>query len=118
VLYYDGQFDDARLAIAIARTAAAHGAILLNYVRCIGFEKAESPTSVDSSHRLDPRVTGLCVTDQETGAEHTIHARAIINATGVFVDELRRQDQPTASSLVRPSQGIHIVLPREFLPGD
>ncbi len=105
-IYYDGQFDDARLAITLARTAADHGAVLLNYVRVVGLMKA-------------PRgeVIGVRAQDEETGAELEILARAVINATGVFADTVRRMDDPEAPRLISASQGVHIVLPKEFLPG-
>ncbi len=105
-IYYDGQFDDARLAITLARTAADSGAALLNYMRVVGLMKA-------------PRgeVIGVQVRDEETGEEHEILARAVINATGVFTDSIRRMDDPDVPQLVTVSQGVHIVLPKEFLPG-
>ena len=106
VLYYDGQFDDARLAVALARTAVAQGAVVVNYVRCSGFVKDRE------------RIVGVRATDMETGEEHELRARVVLNATGVFVDALRQQDRADAVPLVKPSQGVHLVLPREFLPGD
>jgi glycerol-3-phosphate dehydrogenase len=106
VLYYDGQFDDARLAITLAQTAVERGAVLANYVACVGLLKERG------------LVAGVMARDQETGAEFVIRARTVINATGVFVDELRRYDEPGAAPLVTVSQGVHVVLPREFLPGN
>lgn len=106
VIYHDGQFDDARLAITLAQTAAEHGAVVLNYVACVGLMKAHGKT------------IGVLARDAETGEEVEIRGRAIVNATGVFVDELRRQDDATVSDIVAVSQGVHIVLPHEFLPGD
>ncbi|HEY3897045.1 MAG TPA: glycerol-3-phosphate dehydrogenase/oxidase [Chthoniobacter sp.] len=105
VLYFDGQFDDARLALALARTAVAHGAAVTNYVKCTALLKEQGT------------IVGVRATDSETSRGFEIRARVVINATGVFVDDLRRQDQPDAAKLVRPSQGIHLVLAREFLPG-
>ncbi len=105
VLYYDGQFDDARLAITLAQTASERGGVLANYVTCVGLVK---------EHGL---VAGVLARDQETGNEFPIRARTVINATGVFVDELRRYDEPAAAPLVTVSQGVHVVLPRAFLPG-
>ena len=105
VLYYDGQFDDARLAVALAQTAVAQSATVLNYLRCTGFLKKGD------------RIVGVKATDAETGEVHELRARVVLNATGVFVDALRHQDQPAAVPLVQPSQGVHLVLPREFLPG-
>jgi glycerol-3-phosphate dehydrogenase len=106
VLYYDGQFDDARLAVALARTAVARGATVLNYMRCSAFVKQGD------------RIAGVRARDIETGEEHELRARVVLNATGVFVDALRHEDKPDAVPLVQPSQGVHVVLEREFLPGD
>lgn len=105
VLYYDGQFDDSRLAVNLAQTAVEHGAALANYCVCTGLIK-ENGT-----------VCGVHARDLETGAEFPIRARVVINATGVFVDEVRRFDEPEVKPLVAPSQGVHIVLPKKFLPG-
>ena len=106
VLYYDGQFDDARLAINLAQTAVEQGAVLVNYCACVGLVKEAG------------RVSGAFARDLETGAEFTIRARAVINATGVFVDAVRQFDEPTTEPMVAVSQGVHVVLPREFLPGN
>lgn len=113
VKYWDGQFDDARLALALARTAAAHGALLVNYCRAIDlmFEGG--------------KVAGLMCQDAETGQAIQIRSRCVINATGVWVDELRQKDgdanrddgrRPTRP-MVSPSQGVHLVVDRQFLPG-
>jgi glycerol-3-phosphate dehydrogenase len=107
VKYHDGQFDDARLLIDLIRTAAEHGACVLNYARVVSLFK-----------NSDGFVHGLTFRDEESGASHTLGARCVINATGPFCDELRRADQPGAKSMIAPSQGVHIVLPREFLPGE
>jgi len=79
ILYHDGQFNDARLALALARTAADHGAIIANYTRCIRLIHTGG------------RVTGAVVRDLETGAERSIRAKTVMNATGIFVDEIRRK---------------------------
>ena len=107
VKYHDGQFDDARLLIDIATTAAQHGACLLNYARVLSIAK-------DS----DGFVNGLTFRDEEIGKSHTLAARCVINATGPFCDEMRRIDDPTTKPMIAPSQGVHIVLSREFLPGE
>jgi glycerol-3-phosphate dehydrogenase len=106
VEYFDGQFDDARLAIALARTAADHGAVVANYCRVTALEK---------SHGL---VTGLHFVDEETGDAHHLRARVVINATGIFSDALRLADDPSAPPAVQPSQGVHLVFDRSFLAGD
>ena len=106
VIYHDGQFDDARLAVAMARTAAEQGAVVLNYVQVVGLLKGAG------------EVTGVRARDVETGEEHEIQARVVVNATGVFADSLRRMDDPQAPAMIAPSQGVHIVLDRAFLPGD
>ncbi|HEV7301390.1 MAG TPA: glycerol-3-phosphate dehydrogenase/oxidase [Tepidisphaeraceae bacterium] len=107
VVYYDGQFDDSRLLIDLARTAEAQGAALLNYARVTGMR-----------HDGDGFVDGVTVTDLETGQAHTIGASAVINATGAFSDAVRRIDDPEATSMIAASQGVHLVLDRSFLPGD
>jgi glycerol-3-phosphate dehydrogenase len=99
VAYHDGQFDDARLAIALARTAVDCGATVANYVRAIGF--------VYDAHR---RVAGVRAVDTESGAELAIRARVTINATGIFVDELRALDDPGAPRLLAHSRGSHVVV--------
>jgi glycerol-3-phosphate dehydrogenase len=112
VRYWDGQFNDARLALALARTAAQHGALVVNHCRASGLLHEHG------------RVVGLTVTDTLTGQAHAVHARCVVNATGVWVDELRQQDararQPTpgvGQTLVAPSQGVHLVVDPSFLGG-
>ena len=107
VKYHDGQFDDARLLIDLATTAAQHGACLLNYARVVSLTKDGEGFA-----------NGLTFRDEETGVAHTLAARCVINATGPFCDELRRVDDPSTKPMIAPSQGVHIVLPREFLPGE
>ena len=110
VEYWDGQFDDARLALALARTAAAQSALLVNYcaARSLVYESE--------------KVAGLQVEDRETGRAYTLKARCVVNATGVWVDHLRMEDAEaagkSAKAMVAPSQGVHIVVDRAFLPGD
>ena len=130
IRYWDGQFDDARLAVALARTAAAHGAVVVNHLRVTGL-------------RLEgARVRGVHARDAETGEVFEIAAGCVVNATGVWVDGLRRAAAfPTAGEgtggdagqqtgqetgrasgqetapLVTPSQGVHLVVDRAFLPG-
>jgi glycerol-3-phosphate dehydrogenase len=105
-LYYDAQFDDARLAINLAQTAADHGAVLANYTRVREF--------IHENGRLQ----GAVAVDEESGNELRIHATVVINATGVFTDNVRNLDDPSSSPMVQPSQGAHVVLPRSYFPGD
>ncbi len=106
VLYHDGQFDDARLLIAMARTASRQGATLLNYARVTGLRRDGSGF-----------VHGAVFEDSEDGSEHRVRARAVINATGPFADAVRRLDDPEATPIIVPSQGVHLVLDHSFLPG-
>ena len=110
VKYWDGQFDDARLAITLARTAASKGALLVNYC-----------PATDLVHE-NGKVAGLRCRDSESGREFAISARCVINAAGVWVDEFRARDGQAigrpVKPMVAPSQGVHIVVDREFLPGD
>ncbi len=105
VIYYDGQFDDSRLAINMAQTAAEQGATVVNYMGVDGLLKSEG------------FIRGVVARDNESGREYEIAARAVINATGVFADQVRRLDSADAPPMIAPSQGIHIVLDRDFLPG-
>jgi glycerol-3-phosphate dehydrogenase len=107
VIYYDAQFDDARLAINMAQTAAEQGAVLINYVEVSGLLKT-----------ADGAVRGVRAVDRESGTRHEIQARVVINATGAFSDRVRRMDEPGTAPIIAPSQGVHIVLEKVFLPGD
>lgn len=107
VVYHDGQFEDARLLVALARTAHEQGAALLNYAPVTGLLKDEQGF-----------VCGVRWRDAETGEDGEVRARVVVNATGVFTDDVRRMDVPEAKPVVRPSQGVHIVLDRSFLAGD
>jgi len=102
-LYFDAQFDDTRLAIAMAKTAVKNGATVLNYVRARGFKKEGG------------KICGLELEDKLSGLQMQVKAKVVINATGVFVDDLRRLDEPRAEPSVRPSQGVHLVLDLKFL---
>ncbi|HEV9037766.1 MAG TPA: glycerol-3-phosphate dehydrogenase/oxidase [Puia sp.] len=106
VLYYDGQFDDARLAINLAQTAAHLEAVVLNYCRVDGFLKKQD------------HIEGVATTDTISGRSYNIPARIVINATGVFTDNILRMDDPGSETVISPSQGVHIMLDKEFLPGD
>jgi glycerol-3-phosphate dehydrogenase len=103
VLYHDGQFDDARLAVSLALTALEKGATLLNYFRVSGLTKEQN------------KINGVLAKDQETGIQYTLKAKTVINATGVFVDELLGMDEPESRPMVQPSQGIHLVFDKSFL---
>lgn len=110
VQYWDGQFDDARLALALARTAAREGALLLNYC-------AVTQLTHEGGH-----VTGLRCEDRFSQQAYTVRARCVVNATGVWVDTLRQLDGAaqgrTVGPVVAPSQGVHVVVDRDFLPGE
>merc|ERR1711969_349598 len=107
VIYYDGQFDDARLALNMAQTAAEQGATLLTYCEVTGLLKAD-----------DGEIAGVVATDLETGESFEVPARVVVNATGVWTDSIRRMDDASIRPMIQPSQGVHIVLDRRFLPGD
>ena len=107
VMYFDGQFDDARLLINMAATAYELGATLLNYVRVTRLTKD-----------AEGFANGAIARDAENGAEFQVAAEVVINATGPFTDELRRQADDSAAPMIAPSQGVHLVFDRSFLPGD
>ncbi len=105
VQYYDGQFDDSRMAVALARTATDLGAVVVNYVRAERF-----------LYEGD-RVAGAVVRDEEDGFEHEVRARAVVNATGIFVDALRQLDDPQAHKLLSLSRGSHVVFSQDVFGG-
>lgn len=104
--YFDGQFDDARLAVCLAQTLHDLGGVAINYFAAQDLIKEHA------------RVAGVLGLDLETGKAYRLRARCVINATGIFTDAIRRLDQPQCAELLTVSQGSHLVLPRSFLPGD
>ena len=106
VAYSDGQFDDARLAIALARTADDLGASLLNYFNVTGLVKEKG------------KLVGVKTQDELAGREYVISTKVVINATGVFVDNILDMDDPDSPAAVMPSQGVHLVISKDFFPGD
>ncbi|HMW92941.1 MAG TPA: FAD-dependent oxidoreductase, partial [Candidatus Obscuribacter sp.] len=107
VLYHDGQFDDTRLLLSLILTAVQKGAVILNYASAVGLTRSTTG-----------RIDGAEIQDGESGEKFTVKARVVINATGAFTDEIRRLSRPDAERLISPSQGIHLVFDRSFLPGD
>jgi glycerol-3-phosphate dehydrogenase len=105
VIYHDGQFDDARMAISLALTADLEGACMINYTNVIGLIKEKD------------LVTGVRLIDQISGKEKTIRSKVVVNATGVFSDKIIALDQPNAKRMIRPSQGVHLVIEKSFLAG-
>jgi len=106
ISYHDGQFDDARMAVSLARTLEELGGVPLNYVEVTALEKTAGRTGA------------VLATDRETGREYRLRARVVINAAGVYSDAVRRLDDPAADAIIAPSQGIHLVLERSFLESD
>ncbi|MDH5398641.1 MAG: glycerol-3-phosphate dehydrogenase/oxidase [Cyclobacteriaceae bacterium] len=106
-VYHDGQFDDSRLAINLAQTAVENGGSVVNYVRVDKLLKDQAGM-----------VCGVVCTDKETGNTHEVFGRAVVNATGVFVDDILRMDSKTHKNTVVPSQGVHLVLDKSFLKKD
>jgi glycerol-3-phosphate dehydrogenase len=106
VIYSDGQFDDSRLAITLARTVVDLGGTALNYAPVIGFRKSGG------------QISEVVARDFETGADFVVSARSVINAAGVYADVVRRMDDPAAQELMSPSQGAHLVIDASFFPGE
>ena len=106
VIYYDGQFNDARMAVSLARTAASHGAVCVNHVEVTGLVKDKG------------RIRGAELRDRIGGRTWTVAAKGVVNATGPFADALRRMDDPQAPSMLKASSGIHILLPAGTTPED
>ncbi|HKK42052.1 MAG TPA: glycerol-3-phosphate dehydrogenase/oxidase [Bacteroidales bacterium] len=107
VVYHDGQFDDSRMAFALASGCAANGGMAINYCRVNGFLRDAKG-----------KISGVKLSDTVSGDDFEVKAKLVINATGVFADEVARMDNPAARPTIRPSQGVHIVLDKSFLRGD
>ena len=105
VLYHDGQFDDSRLAINLAQTILEKGGCAVNYAKVSGLLKNK-----------DGNIAGVIVEDRETGNRYKINAKAVVNATGVFVDDILHMDNPASPKSICASQGVHLVLDKEFYP--
>lgn len=105
VCYYDGQFDDSRLAINLAQTAVEQGATVVNYCAVVDLEKNHSG-----------KITGVCIEDKLSGETFKVKTKVVVNATGVFTNEIHAMDNPTKGDIVVPSQGVHLVIDRQFLP--
>ncbi|MGG7033709.1 MAG: FAD-dependent oxidoreductase [Flavobacterium sp.] len=107
IIYHDGQFDDARLAINLAQTAVEKGACVLNYTKVTQLIKDK-----------ENKICGVEIKDMETGEKHKLKGNAIINATGVFTNTILNLDNPEHEKSIVPSQGIHLVFDKSFLPGE
>lgn len=107
VIYHDGQFDDARLAINLAQTIVDYDGVVLNYMKV-----------TDLLKNKEGMVSGVKATEQETGEEFEFSSKSVINATGVFTDNILQMDEPDARKKIVPSQGIHLVLDHDFLQGN
>ena len=107
VVYHDGQFDDARMAVNLAQTVVDHGGTVVNHAKVVAL-----------LHDDNGKVCGVTVVDEETGQRYDMRARAVINAAGIFVDDVMLMDEPEKRRMVRPSQGVHIVLDKKFLQSD
>lgn len=104
--YFDCKFDDARFAINIAQTAAEKGSVVLNYFKVNGLIKNNN------------KISGVLATDFENGKGYQLMGKVVINATGVFVDDILQMDNPGKNNIVLPSQGVHIILSKHFLKSD
>lgn len=105
VVYHDGQFDDARLALNLAQTIWDNGGFAINYMEVTGLEKSGD------------HISGVKLKDAETGKAYQVKAKAVVNATGVFADDILQMDRPGSQKTLCVSQGVHLVLDRSFYPG-
>jgi glycerol-3-phosphate dehydrogenase len=103
VLYHDGQFDDSRLAINLAQSIWENGGYAINYIKVIGLLKNENGT-----------INGVEILDTESKKIYALHAKAVVNATGVFVDDILQMDRPGSAKSICVSQGVHVVLDKSF----
>lgn len=107
VIYHDGQFDDSRLAINLAQTCVDNGGCPVNRMKVVGI-----------LHSPEGKINGVKVMDLDSGKEYEVKAKSVINATGIFVDSIMEMDVPTHEHMVKPSQGVHLVLDKSFLQSD
>lgn len=107
VMYHDGQFDDSRLAINLAQSILENGGHAINYIKVSGLLKDNSG-----------KVNGVVAIDTETGEEYSLKTKAVVNATGVFVDDILMMDKPGSTKTICVSQGVHVVLNKEFFPSE
>ena len=105
ISYMDGQFDDARLAISLAQTATDLGSTVLNYCGVVKLIKENG------------KIAGVEATDEIGEEIFSIKSKTVINATGVFVDQVLGMDDAASPAMVMPSQGVHLVVDRKFFPG-
>uniref|UniRef100_A0A4W6DH76 Glycerol-3-phosphate dehydrogenase, mitochondrial n=1 Tax=Lates calcarifer TaxID=8187 RepID=A0A4W6DH76_LATCA len=110
IVYYDGQHNDARMNLAIALTAARHGAAIANYTEVVHLLKTKDPQTGKE------KVCGAHCKDVITGEEFDVKAKCVINATGPFTDSLRKMDNQETSNICQPSAGVHIVIPGYYSP--
>lgn len=106
-MYYDGQFDDSRLAINLAQTIIEQGGVAINYVKVTGLHKNANGT-----------INGASLIDTESGTLLNVNAKALVNATGVFVDDILQMDKPGSAKTICASQGVHVVLSKSFFPSE
>jgi glycerol-3-phosphate dehydrogenase len=104
IVYHDGQFDDSRMAIALAQSCVEKGGLVLNYFKVTGLMKNE-----------EGKINGVNAVEMASGEEFNLKANLVINATGVFADDIARMDNPEIKAAIKPSQGVHIVLDKSFL---
>ncbi len=107
IVYHDGQFDDSRMALALAGACADNGGTILNYFNVSSLIKGTGN-----------RIEGVNAVDTVSGEKYEIRGKIVVNATGVFADEVHRMDDPLSRPSIRPSQGVHIVLDSSFLQGN
>jgi glycerol-3-phosphate dehydrogenase len=106
VVYHDGQFDDSRLAVNLMQTAAENGAVPVNYIKVTGLQKENG------------KVSGVIAHDETGGESFELKGKCVINATGIFIDNIIQMDDCEKEPVVCPSQGVHLVVERSFLGGD
>ena len=106
IIYHDGQFDDARMGISLARTVEEHGGAVVNYLKWNSFIYENG------------QVSGIKVTDQISQCSYALKAKVVVNATGVFAEKIMRADEPKVELKIKPSQGVHLVLDKSFLKSE
>lgn len=107
VMYYDGQLDDARFALALSQTAHQQGVAAANYIELLDFKKDSSKKIISARLR-----------NTLTGETFDIKSKLFVNCTGPFADHVRILANPEEEARIKPSKGVHIVIPKKYFAGE
>ncbi|KAI5193348.1 glycerol-3-phosphate dehydrogenase [Nematocida minor] len=114
MVYFDGQMDDSRVNTMLVETGIYYGGSAINYAEVTNFIKKENKSADGTKENSSDRIVGVSFKDTETGIEHTVQCKGVINATGPYSDTIRRMDVPNKPKIIVPSIGVHLVMPGAY----